>query len=289
MKTRTGSFPIGWRRRNYAWENDLEGMIAWAKENGLAVIDVGRDGDTSAPKVMEAGLKVGSVDLPVWGQGMITRDRSKRKDSIAQNKEYVEKVAPLGIRNFFVVMQPDDQSLPRKDNFALMVESFGELAPVLDAHKACIVIEGYPAHGTVVCTPETYAALFEQIPSPSMGINYDPSHLVRQGIDPLRFLREFVDRVYHVHAKDTRFIAENVYRYGFEAPGTFVDRMPYGHFAWRYTIPSHGLTDWVEVCQILYDNGYEGALSIELEDMYFDTNETSKLGILQAATFLSGC
>ena len=41
MKTATGNFPLGWRRRNFAWEQDLDGMIAWARENDLEVIDLG--------------------------------------------------------------------------------------------------------------------------------------------------------------------------------------------------------------------------------------------------------
>jgi sugar phosphate isomerase/epimerase len=264
-------------------------MIAWAKSNNLEVIDLGKDGDTNAQKVLDAGLKVGSVDLPAWGDGMISADKGKRQDAIARNSAYVKAVTALGIHNFFVVMLPDDQSLPRKENFGYMVEAYAALAEVLDANQAHIVIEGWPGGGALVITPETYSALFEQVPSPSMGINYDPSHLLRQGIDPLRFLREFVDRVYHVHAKDTRFMTENLYRYGHEIPATFADRIPYGQAAWRYTIPSHGVIDWVEVCTILRDSGYAGAVSIELEDKNFDEDDSSKLGILQAANFLTSC
>ena len=50
MKTATGNFPLGWRRRNFAWEQDLEGMIAWALENELEVVDLGQDADSIAAK-----------------------------------------------------------------------------------------------------------------------------------------------------------------------------------------------------------------------------------------------
>lgn len=289
MKTRTGNYAIGWRRRNYAWEQDLDGMIAWAKANDLEVIDLGREDVTTIQMVLDAGLLVGSVDLPIWGEGMISADKSKRANAVARNREYVETVAGVGVRNFFAVLRPDDTTLPPQENFGYMVESFGQLAEVMDKHDAHLVIEGHPPRGTMVSTPESFAAIIEQIPSPAIGITYDPSHLIRQGIDPLRFLREFVDRVYHVHGKDARIISENLYRYGWEVPAIFADKLPYGEFAWRYTIPSHGLTDWVEVCHILHNSGYSGCISVELEDMNFDDNESSKLGILQAAQFLTGC
>jgi sugar phosphate isomerase/epimerase len=289
MNTRTGNFPIGWRRRNFNWENDLDGMIAWAKANDLSVIDVGRDGETSGKAVVDAGLKVGTADLPVW-EGMISPDKGKRKDAVAQNAAYINKTAAFGVRNYFMCMLPEKRDLSRTENFGYMVESYGELAPTFEANNGHLVIEGWPGPGSLVCTPETYGAFFQQVPSKSMGVNYDPSHLLRMGIDPMRFLREFVGRVYHVHGKDCYIIQENLYRYGNLQEATFGKPYAYGGMNWRYTIPGHGLTDWITVFTILKDNGYSGAVSIELEDHYFDkTDEDTKLGVLQGARFLTGC
>lgn len=289
MQTRTGNFPIGWRRRNFDWEQDLDGMIAWAKANDLSVIDVGRDGDTSGKAVVDAGLQVGSADLTVWNE-MISADAGKRKAAVAQNAEYIKNVAALGVSNFFICMLPEDRSLPRAESFGYMVDSYGELAATFEANNAHLVIEGWPGPGSLVCTPETYGAFIEQVGSKAMGVNYDPSHLIRMGIDPMRFLREFIDHVFHVHGKDCYIIEENLYRYGNLQEPTFGQNFAYGGMNWRYTIPGHGLTDWIEVCTILKDNGYSGAISIELEDHYYDkTTEGTQLGILQGAHFLSGC
>jgi sugar phosphate isomerase/epimerase len=289
MKTRTGNFPIGWRRRNFAWEQDLDGMLAWAKANDLSVVDVGRDGETSAKAVIDAGLLVGSADLAVW-QPMISPDQGKRTEAVAQNAAYIKNVAALGVRNFFMCMLPEDASRPRAENFGYMVESYGELAAVFEENNAHLVIEGWPGPGSLVCTPETYRAFIEQVGSPVMGVNYDPSHLIRMGIDPMRFLREFVDHVFHVHGKDCYLIQENLYQYGNLQESTFGQNFAYGGMHWRYTIPGHGLTDWITVCTILKDNGYSGAISIELEDHFYDkTDEATQLGILQGAQFLSGC
>ncbi len=289
MHTRTGSFPIGFRRGWADWQKDLDGAIRWMKDNDLSVIDLGKDGDHNAPKVVDAGLRVGSVDLAEW-QGMISPHGETRAQAIDRNTAYIQACAQSGVTNFFLVMLPEKPELPRAENFGYMVESFAALAPVLEAHNAHIVIEGWPGQGALCCTPEGYRGLFERVPSSAMGINYDPSHLIRMGIDPLRFLREFVGRVYHVHGKDTELFPENLYEYGHEQPPTFGKPFGFGAMAWRYTIPGHGVTSWVEVFHTLKNAGYQGAVSVELEDQNFNgTDAGDKQGILLGAQFLQSC
>lgn len=288
MNTRTGSFPIGFRRLWINWHKDLHGLIAWAKANGLSGIDIGKDADTIGQQILDAGMRIGSVDLKEW-QGMISASKATRKKAVAANVKYVEACAKLGVMNHFVVMLPENKELPRAENFGYMVESYAALAPALEAAKARIVIEGWPGPGALVCTPEGYRGLFKAVPSKSMGVNYDPSHLMRMGIDPLRFLRELVSRVYHVHGKDTEIIDENLYEYGHEQPPTFGKPFAFGNMAWRYTIPGQGQVRWVEVMRTLAAAKYKGMVSIELEDANFNGTEAGeKNGILQGARFLEG-
>ena len=289
MKTRTGNISLGFRRGGGAWQRDLGQLIAWAKANDISVIDMNRDGDQTAKQVVDAGLRVGSVDLADW-QGMISPDGAKRADAVAQNAAYVRACAACGPVNYFLVMLPEKPDLPRAENFAFMIESFGELVPVLEESNARLAIEGWPGPGALCCTPEGYRALFRELPSKAVGINYDPSHLIRQGIDPIRFLNEFADRVYHIHGKDTELYAENVYEYGHEQPPTFAKNFPYGAISWRYTIPGHGVMRWGKAFRILADHGYRGCASIELEDANFNGSEQGeKLGIIQGTHFLAGC
>ena len=289
MKTRTGSFPIGFRRGGGDWQKDLPALLAWARDHDLEVVDLQRDGDQAGAAVQEAGLRIGSVDLVEW-QGMLSPDKARRKDAIARNAEYIRACAAYGPLNHFLVMLPEDPARPRAENFGFMVESFSELVPVLEENNARIVIEGWPGPGALCCTPETYRAFFEHVPSPAMGINYDPSHLLRMGIDPLRFLQEFVDRVYHVHGKDTEFLTENLYEYGHEQPATFAEPIPYGGYVWRYTIPGHGVMRWSAAFRILQEHGYAGCISIELEDAnFFRQTAAEQQGILLGARFLEGC
>ncbi len=289
MKTRTGGFPIGFRRGWSDWQKDTAGMIAWAKQSGIEVVDPGRDGDKVGKQIVDAGLRIGSVDLVEW-EGMISADKGKRADAVAKNTAYVEACAAYGAVNHFLVMLPENKDLPRSENFGYMVESFNQLAPVLEKNKARIVVEGWPGPGALCCTPEGYRAFLKECPSKAMGINFDPSHLIRMGIDPLRFVKEFAGSVYHVHGKDTELFSENLYEYGHEQPPTFAKEMGFGSLAWRYCIPGHGITGWGRVFSTLKEAGYAGCVSIELEDMNFNGTEAGeKFGILQGAHFLEGC
>ena len=279
MKTRTGGFAIGFRRGGIA------DVIAWAASHGFGVLDLGQDRAERAA-VNAAGLRVGSVDLPGWS-GLISPDAAKRADTVAQCGRYI---ADCGQQNYFAVMLPEDPARSRQENFGYMAESLNALAGPLEAAGGRLVIEGWPGEGALCCTPESYRATFRECPSPALGINYDPSHLLRMGIDPIRFLKEFAPRVGHAHAKDTLVLADDLYEYGHEQPATFKESPAFGASSWRYTIPGHGGTPWTEVCRILAGAGYAGAISIELEDGdYHGSDALEQQGLLDAGLFLSGC
>lgn len=287
MKTRTGGFPIGFRRGWSDWQKDTSGLIAWAKENGLGVIDLGSNADTEGAAVAAAGLQVGSADLKSW-QGFISKDPAKRQEAADVNDAYFAECAKHGIKNYFAVMLPEDASLSRAENFGYMVEGLSLLAPLLEKHGGRLVVEGWPGPGALACTPEGYRAMIEKVPSKTIGINFDPSHLVRMGIDPIRFVGEFADRVFHVHGKDTELLAEGLYEYGTEQPATFGKGRGFGSMHWRYTIPGQGVVRWTRAFEILRDAGYAGAVSIELEDEFFNTDESGeKTGLLAGAAFLA--
>ena len=288
LHTRTGNFPIGIRQGWTDWQKDWPTLLAWAKENGLGVIDIGRNSDEIAA-ISAAGLQVGTMDLLVW-QALMSSDDAQRADAVAKNSDFIEKAAQAGARKFFTVMLPANPQLKRTENFGYMVESLQKLTPVLEKNDAQMVIEGYPGDGALCCTPESYRATFRECPSLAIGINYDPSHLLRMGIDPLRFLKEFAPRVGHVHGKDAEILADDLYEYGWEQPATFKENPAFGASAWRYTIPGQGMTNWSEVFRILAANNYAGKVCIELEDRDFNgSDDGEKLGFVAGATYLSHC
>jgi sugar phosphate isomerase/epimerase len=285
LKTKTGSFPLGLRRGG-GWQNDLPSLVRWAKDNQLSVIDLGRKTE-DITTVREAGLQVGSVDLLEW-QPLFSSDAGKRRESVAKNAEYITQACAAGAKKFFLVVLPEDPAKPRAENFGYAVESFNALSPALEAAGGQLVIEGWPGPGALCCTPETYRATFKECPSLAIGINYDPSHLLRMGIDPLRFLNEFASRVGHVHGKDTEILPEDLYEYGWEQAATFKKSPAFGAAAWRYTIPGAGGTNWGEVFRILQENNYGGAVCIELEDKDYNGSEDGeKRGFISGAQYLS--
>lgn len=287
-KTFTGGFEIGFRRGWSPWQRDLQHLIKWAGGNAFAVVDLGNDAEVSGPEAIAAGGRVGSVDLPEW-KGMISADPAARKAAVARNAAYIEKCADFGARIHFVVMLPEDPQKAPEENFRFMVDSFGQLAPVMERAGAKLVIEGWPGPGALCCNPEGYRAFFTECPSPAMGVNYDPSHLIRMGIDPIRFLREFASRIFHVHGKDTEIIPEAVYEFGWALPPILAKAHGFGSTFWRYTIPGHGVTRWGEAFRLLKAAGYSGNVCIELEDEHFNgTEEGEKRGLILAREFLQG-
>ena len=285
MKTRTGNFPIGFISGGLG--RDAQDVIAWAKENELEVID-GIPPD-QVKEAQEAGLRIGTLGLQGTRE-LLSADQAKRKAAVGACAEYIRANAALGPLDYMVVMMPENSGLSRAENFGYMVESYSELVPVLEESDARISIEGWPGPGALCCTPEALRALFKEIPSKAMGINFDASHLIRMGIDHVRFLREFVNRVVHMHGKDAELLTDNYYEFGIEQPPTFAKPVRYGGMHWRYTIPVHGIVHGVEVFRLLESAGYSGGVSIELEDANFtNTPEERKLGILQGARFLTGC
>ena len=79
-------------------------------------------------------------------------------------------------------------------------------------------------------------------------------------------------------------------RFGSPSGTRFEPRPLFGRNHWRYTIPGHGQTPWIEVFETLDAHGYGGAVSIEMEDRHFHGSEDlEKAGLLHSALFLEGC
>jgi sugar phosphate isomerase/epimerase len=290
LVTRTGKFPIGFRQiGSAAWHEKLDQVLVWARDHQFSAIDLLKSDPDSVELVHQANLKIGSIDFLEW-RGMVSPDAAQRKETLQKNIEYIKRFSGKEELNFFTVMLPEKPEYSRSENFRCMVESYKTLVPVLESQKARIVIEGWPGPGALCCTPEGLRAFFKECPSPVFGVNYDPSHLIRMGIDPLRFLREFANRVYHIHAKDTEPLEEGLYEFGNLQPPTFAKAECFGGMHWRYAIPGHGVMKWSAAFEILADAGYQGCVSVELEDTHFFADgNAQKEGLLLSAQFLRGC
>jgi sugar phosphate isomerase/epimerase len=287
--TRTGNFPIGFRRLSSPWQRDLSSLLNWARDNDFEFLDLLATGDEEAAKVIHSRLRLGSVDLPDFS-GMLSASSERRAEAVARNSAYIRACARVGRLNHFTIMIPEDKTLSRSENFGYMIDSYRQLAPVVEEAGAKLVIEGWPGPGVLCCTPETLRCFFHECPTYNFGINYDPSHLIRMGIDPIRFLHEFGSRVFHIHGKDTELLADELYDLGTELAPTFEKPPVFGGGHWRYTLPGHGQMRWSCAFSLLRERGYKGSVSIELGDARFNgSEEGEKEGLLLAAQFLSGC
>jgi sugar phosphate isomerase/epimerase len=119
--------------------------------------------------------------------------------------------------------------------------------------------DGYP--GNLAYSPELWEWMF----SIGLYLNFDPSHLVWMGIDPIAALRPYVDRIAHAQAKDIEVFPERRNRYGYPGKAVLRDD-PWDVGWWRYRVPGLGQVDWARVVDALYEGGFDGVLSVEHED-----------------------
>jgi sugar phosphate isomerase/epimerase len=291
MPTRTGSFPIGFRQGWTSWFKDLPGLLAWAAKSNFEAIDLGSATPADIAKVQDAGLRIGTVDLVDFGKLMVT-DPGKRKDLIDRNVAHITALSAVGVKAFFACMLPEDPTAKRAENYRHAVDAFAPLCEAAYAAGSRLAVEGYPGgpphYGALCTTPETVRALLKDLP-PGFALNFDPSHLVRLGVDPYRFAKEFAPHFAHAHGKDTEVFDEAVYEYGRYQPAVFSKPRGFGEHVWRYTIPGHGATPWSSCFKVMQEAGFTGAVCIELEDDQFNGTEAGeKEALLYGQNFLRG-
>lgn len=134
----------------------------------------------------------------------------------------------------------------------------------------------WPGGKNVAVSPAVWHRLFEMFPDATLGLNFDPSHLVWQFIDCARAVREFGPNIVHVHAKDERIDPERLYAVGALGLGWHTPKLP-------------GLGDvkWGEFFAALTDAGYSGPVCIEVEDRAYETSLTDRRRALrQSRKFL---
>ncbi|RPJ71373.1 MAG: sugar phosphate isomerase/epimerase [Acidobacteria bacterium] len=135
--------------------------------------------------------------------------------------------------------------------------------PVFDEFDACGVRFGLEVHPTEIAF-DLYTAqrLLEKFAHrPTLGFNFDPSHLVWQGLQPQLFIREFAAKVYHVHMKDVSVNLDG-------KAGILGSHLPFGDLrrGWNFRSLGHGDVNFEEIIRELNVAGYTGPLSVEWED-----------------------
>jgi len=265
-------------------ELSLQEVAGFAQDGGFdgVEIDFGRhirEPENTASAVgiaREAGLEVCAIT--VFGN-LLDRDadaRNRIRNRIAQ--VFAEA---SGIKIPALVVFPGrNESISEEQNYEDIAEFFENLL-AKGSSGTKVVIENWPGMNKnfVATTPSGWRRLFSLVKSPNLGLEFDPSHLLWQGIDPVPVVLEFSSRIHLVHAKDTKLDRDQIQDVGY-----------CGNW-WEYRLPGRGELDWREFLGFLRkETGFSGFASIEHEDREFGwpdgSIEARKEGLLNALALL---
>ena len=207
----------------------------------------------------------------VWGDG----DPAGVNDRAAEEMKATARAAQrmgLSVVNGFTGssiwhMIYDFPPTPR-DMIEAGFEQFAERwNPILDVFGECGVRFALEVHPTEIAFDiySTHKALEAVDHREEFGFNFDPSHLLWQGVDPVEFIREFPDRIYHVHIKDAITTLDG-------RTGILASHLDWNDHrrGWNFRSPGRGGVDFEEIIRALNDIGYNGPLSVEWEDVGMD-------------------
>ncbi|MBC8161503.1 MAG: sugar phosphate isomerase/epimerase [Roseiflexaceae bacterium] len=259
----------------------IEEVIAWAAANGVAALEInvnrGAHGgllhadDARIERVQalvsQHGLHISSLACYTIIAGTTPGDAER------SSRDLLDTVRLAGRMRVDTVCTLAGFAVQGKSKARTIAEDLpAAFRPVLDLageQGVRIALENWFA--TNLQHLDHFQAMFEALPDKHFGLNFDPSHLDWQGIDVVAAVREFKERIFHVHAKDVVIDEAQRLRVGSNGEGW-----------WRYTLPGYGRIRWGEFITTLRQHGYDGVLSIEHEDSSFGAEE----GFALAARYL---
>jgi sugar phosphate isomerase/epimerase len=207
----------------------------------------------------------------VWGDGD-PAGVNRRAAEDMKNAARAAQQLGVGVVNGFTgsSIWPYLYSFPPVSD-AMLDEGYKQFAdrwnPILDVFGECGVRFALEVHPTEIAfdIPTARRALDAIGNREEFGFNFDPSHLLWQGIDPVEFIREFPDRIYHVHIKDAIVTLNG-------RTGILGSHLNFGdpRRGWDFRSPGRGGVNFEEIIRALNQVKYEGPLSVEWEDVGMD-------------------
>lgn len=249
----------------------LEVGAGWGERSKLAEIE----GNLSTLREALAKYEIGITSVAIYG-GTI---EVPLEEAIATFERAFKLAKALGCA-VVSAMTGRDNSRTIAENIPTFIEYFAPIARLAEEQGVRIALEPWPGrvlgHGpyrwtNMATTPELWDRLFEAVPSPALGLEYDPSHLVWQGINHIQAIRDYAERIYHIHAKDIIIDETKLKRVGVHGEGW-----------WRFVIPGLGQINWVALFDTLKEVGYAGDMAVEHEDRAYLNerwNEGLSLGL----------
>jgi sugar phosphate isomerase/epimerase len=214
----------------------------------------------------------------VWGDGDPEGVRRRAAEEMALTARLARKMGVDTVVGFtgssvwpYVAMFPPVPG----DRIAAGYQDFADRwNPVMDVFDECGVRFALEVHpGEMAYDYWTTARTLEAIGHrEAFGLNWDPSHMVWQGLDTVAFISDFADRIYHVDCKDTRM------RMGGGRNGILSSHLPWGdqHRGWDFVSAGRGDVPWEDAFRALAAIGYDGPISVEWEDAGMDRLQGAK-------------
>lgn len=165
----------------------------------------------------------------------------------------------------YVAMFPPVPAATIEAGYADFADRWNPILDVFDQEGVRFAHEMHP--GEIAYDYWSTAAALEAVGHrPAFGLNWDPSHMIWQEIDPVGFLWDYRDRIYHVDCKDTRM------RTGNGRNGRLSSHLPWGdpRRGWDFVSTGRGDVPWDDCFRTLNAIGYPGPVSIEWEDAGMD-------------------
>jgi len=273
--------------------NTLEQAAQWGAESGFQAIEIAcwplekatrRYAGVTHINVTEldkAGAKdirkmLDGYNLTISSLGYYPNplhpDPEHRETVIGHLKKVIEAAEMLEVPIVGTFVGKDkDKTVPQNlEDFAKIwppIVKFAKEHGIKIAIENCPMIFSYdewPGGNNLASTPAIWRKMWEIIPDENFGLNLDPSHLILQMIDNERVVREFADKIFHVHAKDLHVDWEGVYNNGVLSQG----------MGWQIPrLPGLGDIDWGKFIAALTAVGYDYVVSIEHEDRAFEGDE----------------
>ncbi len=253
---------------------------------GVTHVEVTSLTDDHADRIRE---RCQSLGVSISGLGYypnpLDPDASHRAFVVDHLKKVIQAASLLGVGvvNTFIGR---DWTKSIDDNWPMVREIWPGIIAAATAARVKIGIENcpmlfsndeWPGGKNVAVSPAIWRRLFAEFPDGTLGLNFDPSHLVFQHIDYVRAIREFSKHFVHVHAKDTRIDADQIYDVGSLGLGWYTPK-----------IPGLGDVNWGQFFSALSDAGYSEAVCVEVEDRAFEGSlENRKRSLRQSRRFLA--
>jgi sugar phosphate isomerase/epimerase len=254
---------------------------------GVTHIDVAGLGPRQADQVRrifaDSDVTVSSLG---YYPNYLSPDLQEARQVLAHFKKVIRASALLGVNQVTTFIGRDwtrsvEDNWPRFRRVWQPLVRFAEDLNVRIAIENCPMLfsnDEWPGGKNLATSPEIWRRMFEEIPSRSLGLNYDPSHMVWQHMDYIKPIWEFRDRIQHIHAKDVRVDRDRL-----DDVGILATPLKYH----TPKLPGLGEIQWGRFCSVLGDIGYNGPICVEVEDRAYEGSiETRKAALRQAARFL---